>query len=54
MKRLLDALLDGRDLAEQEAAALMDRWADGELDSHVAAAVLAALRVRGPTPSEVR
>lgn len=54
MKRMLDALLDGRDLAEHEAGALMERWADGELDPLVAAAILTALRVRGPTPSEVR
>ncbi|MCB9781259.1 MAG: anthranilate phosphoribosyltransferase [Alphaproteobacteria bacterium] len=54
MKRLLDALLDGRELAEQEAAALMETWADGGLDPIVAGAVLAAFRVRGVTPSEVR
>ena len=50
----LNALLDGRDLGEQDAYQLMQSFAAGELDPALAGAFLAGLRAKGETAEEVR
>jgi anthranilate phosphoribosyltransferase len=50
----LNALLDGRDLREQDAYELMQSFAAGELDPALAGAFLAGLRAKGETAEEVR
>ena len=50
----LNAVLDGQDLAEQDAYDLMQKFAAGELDPALAGAFLAALRAKGETADEVR
>ena len=54
MRRLVAALEAGRDLAEQEAAALAEQAVEGALDPAVARALAEALARRGPTGSELR
>jgi anthranilate phosphoribosyltransferase len=51
---LLDRLLNGEALAENEAYELMKRFAAGELDPALAGAFLAGLRAKGETAGEVR
>jgi anthranilate phosphoribosyltransferase len=50
----LNAVLDGQDLAEQDAYDLMQKFAAGELDPALAGAFLAGLRAKGETADEVR
>lgn len=54
MKRLLERLLDGAHLTESEAADLLRALAGGSLPHPMAGAFLAALRLKGETPSEIR
>ena len=51
---LLDGLLDGHDLSEQQAHDLMCRLAEGELPAALAGALLAGLRAKGETAEEIR
>jgi anthranilate phosphoribosyltransferase len=50
----LNAVLDGQDLAEQDAYELMQKFAAGELDPALAGAFLAGLRAKGETADELR
>src|SRR5580692_5272910 len=50
----LDHLLEGRDLDESEAAALLKLLTTSELAPAMAGALLAAVRAKGVTPAEVR
>jgi anthranilate phosphoribosyltransferase len=52
--QLLDGLLDGRELSEQQAYALMHKLADGDLPAALAGALLAGLRAKGETADEIR
>ena len=52
--KLLDRLLDGESLAEDQAYELMHKLADGELPSALAGALLAGLRAKGETADEIR
>ncbi len=52
--QLLDRLLDGNSLSEQEAHDLMVRLAGGELPDALAGALLAGLRAKGETADEIR
>jgi len=52
--QLLDSLLDGHDLSEQQAHDLMCRLAEGELPAALAGALLAGLRAKGETAEEIR
>ncbi len=51
---LLDRLLNGEALAEDDAYDLMRRFAAGELDPALAGAFLAGLRAKGETADELR
>jgi anthranilate phosphoribosyltransferase len=51
---LLERLLDGQDLAEDQASALMRAMAAGELAPALAGAFLAGLRAKGETAAEIR
>ena len=51
---MLDSLLDGNDLSEQEAYGLMVTLAEGELAPALAGALLAGLRAKGETADEIR
>jgi len=51
---LLDSLLDGQSLTEQQAYELMHKLADGELPAALAGALLAGLRAKGETADEIR
>jgi len=51
---MLDGLLDGRSLTEQQAYELMYKLAAGELPAALAGALLAALRANGETADEIR
>jgi len=51
---LLDSLLNGAALTEQEAYGLMHALADGELPAALAGALLAGLRAKGETADEIR
>ena len=51
---LLDSLLDGHTLTEQQAYDLMYKLAEGELPSALAGALLAGLRAKGETAEEIR
>ncbi len=53
-RRTLDHLVQGRDLSEQEAAALMTLLTTPELEPAMAGALLAALRTKGVTADEAR
>jgi len=52
--QLLDKLLDGDDLEEQQAYDLMQQFAAGDLDPAFAGALLAGLRAKGETAAEIR
>ena len=52
--RLLDRLLDGHALTEQQAYELMHGLADGDLPEALAGALLAGLRAKGETADEIR
>ena len=52
--RLLDSVLNGIDLGEQQACELMRQFAAGDLDPAFAGALLAALRAKGETAEEIR
>ncbi|MEM1173935.1 MAG: anthranilate phosphoribosyltransferase [Pseudomonadota bacterium] len=51
---MLDRLLDGQSLSEDEAHSLMSRLADGDMPPALSGALLAGLRAKGETPEEVR
>ena len=51
---MLDRLLDGESLAEEEAHALMVKLADGDMPPALAGALLAGLRAKGETADEIR
>lgn len=51
---VLDQLLDGKSLSEQQANALMHKLAEGDMPAALAGALLAGLRAKGETPQEVR
>ena len=51
---MLDRLLDGSSLAEQEAYELMAKLAEGEIAPALAGALLAGLRAKGETADEIR
>jgi anthranilate phosphoribosyltransferase len=51
---LLDSLLNGESLAENQAHQLMYKLAEGELPSALAGALLAGLRAKGETADEIR
>jgi anthranilate phosphoribosyltransferase len=52
--RLLATLLEGRDLAEDDAAALLHALAGGHVDPALAGGLLVALKYKGETPGEIR
>jgi anthranilate phosphoribosyltransferase len=52
--QLLDRLLNGDDLEEQQAYDLMQQFAAGDLDPAFAGALLAGLRAKGETAAEIR
>lgn len=52
--QILDRLLDGQSLSEDEASGLMQALAASELDAALAGAFLAALRAKGETADEIR
>lgn len=54
MKNLLEDLLQGKDLSEEQAHGLMRELAGGQMEPAQAGALLAALRAKGETPEEVR
>ncbi len=51
---LLDSLLNGNDIGEQQAYDLMRQFAAGDLDPAFAGALLAGLRAKGETADEIR
>jgi len=51
---MLDRLLDGNSLSEQEAHALMVKLAEGDMAPALAGALLAGLRAKGETADEIR
>jgi len=51
---MLDQLLDGRSLTEQQAIDLMYKLAEGDLPAALAGALLASLRAKGETADEIR
>jgi len=51
---MLDRLLDGESLPEQEARALMMKLAEGDMQPALAGALLAGLRAKGETADEIR
>jgi len=54
LKDILDGLLEGNSLTEEQACELMLAFTDPEMKPAMAGALLAALRAKGPTPAEVR
>ncbi len=54
MKNLLEDVLQGKDLSEEQAQDLMRKLAGGQMEPAQAGALLAALRAKGETPEEVR
>ena len=50
---LLDNLLEGISLGEAEATALMRGWIDGQIEPELTAAMLAALRAKGVSGTEL-
>ena len=52
--KLLDRLLDGKNLGEAQAFDLMHKLAQGELPEAMAGALLAGLRAKGETADEIR
>ncbi len=51
---MLDRLLDGNSLSEQQAHALMIKLAEGDMAPALAGALLAGLRAKGETAEEIR
>ncbi len=51
---VLEQLLSGESLSEQQAATLMRALAGGDVDAALAGALLAALRAKGETAEEIR
>jgi len=51
---MLDALLDGNALSEDDASKLMHGLAEGDMEPALAGALLAALRAKGETADEIR
>ena len=51
---MLDQLLDGQSLTEEQASQLMHKLADGDLPEALAGALLAGLRAKGETAEEIR
>lgn len=51
---MLDRLLDGNSLSEQEAHGLMVKLAEGDMAPALAGALLAGLRAKGETADEIR
>lgn len=54
MSQVLEDLLRGIDLTEEQAGDLLRQLTGGDVDPAVAGAILAALRAKGETPEEVR
>ena len=54
LSAMLDRLLNGQSLAEDEAYTLMKQFAAGELGPALAGAFLAGLRAKGESADEVR
>jgi anthranilate phosphoribosyltransferase len=54
MSQVLEDLLGGIDLTEEQADDLLRQLTGGDVDPAVAGAILAALRAKGETPEEVR
>lgn len=54
MSQVLEDLLRGIDLTEEQAEDLLRQLTGGDVDPAVAGAILAALRAKGETPAEVR
>ena len=52
--QLLDGLLDGHALTEEQSYKLMHKLAEGELPAALAGALLAGLRAKGETADEIR
>ena len=52
--KTLDSVLNGSDLSEDEAFALMHKLAEGDLEPALAGALLAGLRAKGETADEIR
>ncbi len=52
--KMLDRLLDGENLAESDAYALMMKLAEGDMPEALAGALLAGLRAKGETADEIR
>ncbi len=53
-RRMLEMLLEPRDLGAAEAGDLLRMLSDSDLDAAMAGALLAALRAKGVTPKELR
>ncbi len=51
---MLERVLGGEDLAEQDCYALMKNFGEGEMEPALAGALLAGLRAKGETPGEIR
>lgn len=54
MRALIEDLLDGATLGHSAATELLDSMTDLDVDQALAGAALAAMRVRGETPEEIR
>lgn len=54
MRRILTALLDGRDLTEEEAASVLDSMTGSELEPVMTGALLTALRAKGEKAAELK
>ncbi|MGA1497830.1 MAG: hypothetical protein ACO38Y_08460, partial [Steroidobacteraceae bacterium] len=54
LKDVLDGLVEGNSLSEDQACELMLAFTDAGMNPAMAGALLAALRAKGPTPAEVR
>ncbi|RME28170.1 MAG: anthranilate phosphoribosyltransferase [Deltaproteobacteria bacterium] len=54
MTPLLDRILSGIPLTEEEAATLMEQWAEGEVNDEDGATILTTMHERGETADEVR
>jgi anthranilate phosphoribosyltransferase len=54
MKHILETLLDGTDLDEAEAGAMLNGMTSTSVSDAMKGAVLAAMRVKGPTGAELR
>jgi anthranilate phosphoribosyltransferase len=54
MSQVLEDLLRGNDLTEEQAVGLLHQLIEGEVEPALTGAILAALRAKGETPDEVR